>query len=106
MIYYSKSTNGFYSAEVHGDNIPSDAVEITPETHASLLHGQKQGRAISSDAKGDPILVDAMPLELTYKEKRAVEYPSFADQFDLLYHGGYDAWKATIKAVKDKYPKE
>lgn len=41
----------------------------------------------------------------TYQELRAAEYPSFADQFDLLYHGGYDAWKAEIQAVKDKYPK-
>lgn len=40
-----------------------------------------------------------------YKDKRAAEYPSFADQFDLLYHGGYDAWKAAIDAVKNKYPK-
>ena len=40
-----------------------------------------------------------------YKTKRAAEYPSFADQFDLLYHGGMDAWKTAIKAVKDKYPK-
>ena len=41
-----------------------------------------------------------------YKAKRAVLYPSFADQFDLLYHGGMDAWKAAIDAVKTKYPKE
>jgi hypothetical protein len=41
-----------------------------------------------------------------YRRKRAAEYPSFADQFDLLYHGGYDAWKAAIDAVKTKYPKE
>jgi hypothetical protein len=41
-----------------------------------------------------------------YKHQRAAEYPSFADQFDLLYHGGYDAWKAAIDAVKTKYPKE
>ena len=40
-----------------------------------------------------------------YKVQRAAEYPSFADQFDLLYHGGYDAWKAAIDAVKTKYPK-
>lgn len=41
-----------------------------------------------------------------YHRKRAKEYPSITDQLDTLYHGGYDAWKATIKAVKDKYPKE
>jgi hypothetical protein len=42
---------------------------------------------------------------IPYTEKRAAEYPSYADQFDLLYHGGYDAWKAAIDAVKTKYPK-
>lgn len=40
-----------------------------------------------------------------YQRLRAAEYPSFADQFDLLYHGGYDAWKAAVEAVKSKYPK-
>jgi hypothetical protein len=40
-----------------------------------------------------------------YKRKRAAEYPSIADQLDTLYHGGYDAWKATVDAVKLKYPK-
>lgn len=40
-----------------------------------------------------------------YKAKRASEYPSYADQFDLLYHGGFDAWKQAIDAVKLKYPK-
>lgn len=41
-----------------------------------------------------------------YKEQRARAYPTFADQFDLLYHGGYDAWKVAIDAVKTQYPKE
>jgi len=40
-----------------------------------------------------------------YKEQRAVTYPSIADQLDTLYHGGYDAWKATITAVKEEFPK-
>jgi hypothetical protein len=40
-----------------------------------------------------------------YQRQRAAEYPSFAEQFDTLYHGGYDAWKATVDAVKTKYPK-
>ena len=43
---------------------------------------------------------------LSYADKRRAEYPAIPDQLDTLYHGGYDAWKATIKAVKDKYPKE
>lgn len=40
-----------------------------------------------------------------YKNKRANEYPSVVDQLDEIYHNGIDAWKTTIKAVKDKYPK-
>ena len=40
-----------------------------------------------------------------YQRDRAAEYPSYADQFDLLYHGGFDAWKASIDAIKTKYPK-
>ena len=41
-----------------------------------------------------------------YQRKRAREYPSYADQFDQIYHEGVDAWKASIQEVKDKYPKE
>lgn len=40
-----------------------------------------------------------------YKDKRAAAYPSIADQLDLLYHGGMDAWKAAITAVKEEFPK-
>jgi hypothetical protein len=43
---------------------------------------------------------------LQYSRNRQAEYPSIADQLDDIYHNGVDAWKATIKAVKDKYPKE
>jgi hypothetical protein len=41
-----------------------------------------------------------------YQRDRAKEYPSMADQLDDIYHNGIDAWKATIKTTKDKYPKE
>jgi hypothetical protein len=40
-----------------------------------------------------------------YQRQRAVAYPSIQDQLDTLYHGGYDAWKATITAVKEEFPK-
>ena len=41
-----------------------------------------------------------------YQRSRADEYPSMGDQLDDIYHNGVDEWKKTIKAVKDKYPKE
>jgi uncharacterized small protein (DUF1192 family) len=40
-----------------------------------------------------------------YQRQRAAAYPSIADQLDLLYHGGMDAWKAAITAVKTEFPK-
>ena len=41
-----------------------------------------------------------------YVDKRVAEYPSIGEQLDDIYHNGVDEWKKTIKAVKDKYPKE
>ena len=41
-----------------------------------------------------------------YQEKRKLEYPNWEDQLDQIYHSGVDAWKADIKAIKDKYPKQ
>ena len=40
-----------------------------------------------------------------YQRDRAKEYPTWQDQLDDIYHNGIDAWKATIKTTKDKYPK-
>ena len=40
-----------------------------------------------------------------YQRSRKAEYPSIEDQLDDIYHNGIDAWKATIKVTKDKYPK-
>ena len=40
-----------------------------------------------------------------YQRQRAQSYPSIADQLDLIYHEGVDAWKAQIAAVKQTYPK-
>jgi hypothetical protein len=42
-----------------------------------------------------------------YKMKRSNEYPSISDQLDMIYHAGLggDEFQATIKAVKDAYPK-
>lgn len=48
---------------------------------------------------------DLNALKQTYGYKRKQEYPSIEDQLDDIYHNGVDGWKATIQAVKDKYPK-
>ena len=41
----------------------------------------------------------------SYRSKRRAEYPKIREQLDQIYNEGIDAWKASIKTIKDKYPK-
>ena len=76
-------------------------------THPNILtiHGDDAFDADGNPVQYDDAVVQAYIDANSYKARRAAEYPPIADQFDLLYHGGMDAWKAAIQAVKDKYPK-
>ena len=42
---------------------------------------------------------------IKYQRDRAAAYPSWQDQLDNIFHNGFDAWKADIQTIKDKYPK-
>ena len=62
------------------------------------------------DAQGNQVTIDMDAVNAwvdpeQYKFDRAAAYPSIADQLDLIYHSGIDAWKAQIAAVKQEYPK-
>jgi hypothetical protein len=46
-----------------------------------------------------------IPVPPTYSELRAAAYPPIVDQLDTIFHGGLDAWKAEIQAVKTQFPK-
>jgi hypothetical protein len=47
-----------------------------------------------------------IPVPPTYQQLRAAAYPPIVDQLDTIFHGGLDAWKAEIQAVKTQFPKE
>ena len=49
--------------------------------------------------------LNAEAAAIAYQGQRKAEYPSIEDQLDDIYHNGVAAWKTTIKAIKDKYPK-
>ena len=55
-MFYSKLTNGFYDTEIHGEKIPDDAFEITPEEYDLLLKGQSTGGQIKADSNGKPFI--------------------------------------------------
>ena len=62
------------------------------------------------DAQGNKVTIDLDAVNAwvdpnEYQRQRAQAYPSIADQLDLIYHEGIDAWKAQIAAVKQEYPK-
>ena len=61
--------------------------------------------AIYSAYSGIVVSIDDALAATKYQRDRAAEYPSWQDQLDKIYHSGIDAWKADIKAIKDKYPK-
>ena len=75
------------------------------------INGDTQEIIVATDINGDEVNINWTDVNAwidpnEYKYKRAAEYPSIVDQLDDIYHNGIDGWKATIKATKDKYPKE
>ena len=78
-----------------GASIPNDPANTD---YANYLEWVEAGNtATAADAIPDP----------TYQENRVAEYPPIGDQLDALYHAGVfpAAMTASIKAIKDKYPK-
>tara|TARA_E500000305_G_C3928956_1_gene191837 strand:- start:30 stop:305 length:276 start_codon:yes stop_codon:yes gene_type:complete len=85
--------------------------EAIRKAYASVVTVDDTAGAFDKDGNKVTLVqsnIDAARVELAkldYKAKRAAEYPSVVDQLDDIYHNGIDAWKATIKTTKDKYPK-
>jgi hypothetical protein len=74
-------------------SIPADPANTD---YANYLKWVADGNtATAADAIPDP----------TYQENRVKEYPPIGDQLDDIYHNGLTKWKATVKVIKDKYPK-
>jgi hypothetical protein len=98
-------------------------VNITNERTHYCVHLQDEGNnlfflvSMQADASsnwarlqewldaGNQIVDDMSNQETYYRDARRREYPPIVDQLDTLYHGGYDAWKAQVQAIKNKYPK-
>ena len=66
----------------------------------------EQTEPTQSEIDAEIIRLQAEYDSQAYARNRKAEYPTIADQLDDIYHNGIDAWKATIKVTKDKYPKE
>lgn len=92
MKYYKNKENKIFAFEQDGSQdhlIEKDFIEITFDEINELNKNEQKNNFNA----------------LGYEEKRKIFYPSIESQLDILYHGGYDAWKASIEAVKNQFPK-
>ena len=94
--------------------IPEALTELRPnaewtlrgETYAGLeWNDSKQTKPTESEVNAKCAELKTAYDNKKYQRDRAAEYPAVVDQLDDIYHNGIDAWKATIKTTKDKYPK-
>lgn len=112
-MFYSKTTGGFYSEEIHGDKIPKDAVEISDDEHARLLNEHANGKIIQSDENGTPVAVNRPELaddELAaaFNVSRLAAYRDEADPLFFKSQRGecsIEDWKNKISEIRLRYPK-
>ena len=91
----------------------TDAIHALCPTAGFTINGGKIVQWDSTDPQPTEQEIEVKLAELkyqgevnVYQEKRKLEYPDWEDQLDKIYHSGINAWKADIKAIKDKYPKQ
>lgn len=86
---------------------PGAQWEINGDTYEGLVwrEGNTQEKPTKEELDAEIARLRAEFINNEYQRQRAKEYPSVVDQLDILYHQGYDGWKARIDAVKAKYPK-
>lgn len=76
------------------------------ESYESIIwHDTVQTKPTKEEFDAELLRLNQWYDSIEYQRQRAREYPSWQDQMDLLYHGGYDGWKTAVDAVKNKYPK-
>lgn len=104
MLYFSKTTNGFYDNQVN-DVIPADAVEITQQKHQELLAAQSNGKAIKSDKKGNPVAAERILAPLTPEESINVYEAAAKLALDNLAKSwGYDSMVEAASYVNSTNP--
>ena len=98
-MFYELLTDGTIGRSTPSQKV-AQSLGLTLTTDREIVYGYNGKRYFKGD---EPVY------EPTYSEKRVAEYPSIADQLDMLYWdkvNGTDNWQETIAEIKAKYPKE
>ena len=106
MKYYSFSTKGYYTSEIHGENIPSDALEMTDEVYDQVFEAHCRGYVLEAcDING----VKAVPPPAKTKEEKAADVRfkrnNLLDDLDKRVNNPlrWDAYSDAYKAALTKY---
>lgn len=99
MKYYSPTTKGFYTKEVHGDNMPSDVIEVSEADYNLLMEEQSNGSIIQYNGSK---LILVLPNNILTPEQLLVNLKSVKDKAvaDKLALHQYDSL-ATVKLWAD-----
>ena len=93
-MYKIYKSGNRYSLQIEGKSIPADPANSDYQQFIQDVAEQ-----------GYDIVEGPDVVQPSYADLRRPEYPPIEDQLDKIYHSGVNAWKAQIKAIKDKYPK-
>lgn len=58
---YSAATGAFYVPEIHGDDIPVDAVDVSDAEYAALVLNRPVDKRVIPNDQGRPVLADHPP---------------------------------------------
>ncbi|RIY41936.1 hypothetical protein [Neopusillimonas maritima] len=99
-MFFSPKTKTFFDPEYNKGNIPADAVEITADERAALLKGESEGKQITIDVNGYPILQDQPPS--TPKEIEAAKKAIVQRHMDEAARAlGYDDIKSAVTYAEE-----
>ena len=110
--------NGYFIGQTTADEsplepgvflLPAGAVDAPTPVIPEGQRAKWNGSWVFEDIPQPEPEPEPQPIELTYAEKRALEYPSVKEYLDGVVKGDQaqiDAYIAACLAVKAKYPKE
>lgn len=76
---------------------PPPILEAPPKPDAPALPEQKEEEHTHEEPE---------PYEMTWKDKRMMEYGTIPEQVEFITENGLEAWQSKVAEIKKKYPKE
>ena len=109
-IFYSAATNSFYSTELNGDAIPTDAVEVSAQTHTDIMAAVATGQTYGPDKDGFPVImsrpapsVEVLKSACKEKAKQRLANTDFSQVADvrlmLTNVAEFDSYRSVVRGM-------